>query len=104
MFGSAPSDVTGYCEVPVCIQDHTKVVVSASSTASERNARGIVLELTLEDLEGSIGRFAKNLGKFSVWESRKSCIRHSITVLALYEDSETVMNGANGSRYEDLIC
>jgi hypothetical protein len=59
----------------------------SAAAVSRRNAGGIVVDLMLEDFEGSVRRLSNDHGNFPVREGRKRCLQHTGTVCRLYEDS-----------------
>jgi hypothetical protein len=46
----------------------------SAAAASRRNAGSVVVNLMLEDLEGSIGRFSNDFCQFPMWEQRERYI------------------------------
>jgi hypothetical protein len=65
VFGGNSRDIVRHHHVLDGIKNNAKVGMSATA-ASRRNADNIVVDLTHEDLEGSIGRFAIYLHQFPV--------------------------------------
>jgi hypothetical protein len=63
MFGGNQRNIVRHCQVLGGIKSNAKVTMSAAA-ASRRNAGSIVVDLTLQDLEGSIGRFSNDFCKF----------------------------------------
>jgi hypothetical protein len=60
VFGGYPRNIVSYQYVLGGIKNNTKAAMRAAA-ASRWNAGGTVIDLTLEDLEGSIRRFSNDL-------------------------------------------
>jgi hypothetical protein len=85
VFGSYRRDIVRYCHVLDDIKENAKVAMSGAALA-RRNADSAVVDLRLEDLEGSIGLIPIDFCQFPLWVGRKRCKRHANAVCRLYEN------------------
>jgi hypothetical protein len=87
VFWGNPRGILRYLHVLDSIKTNTKVVMSAATTF-RINDGGVIVDLMLEDLEDSIGRFVNDFCQFHLQERREICIWHASTICRLYDDSE----------------